>query len=221
MKGWLLICIGFLSCQSHQSSSTTSNRDTLNRSLNDETSRQDTAISETAPVSGNYLIVPGKSVGKVSLGMEASVLDSLLGRPDKSDAAMGKAWLTWNGKRDEHNNATELNIYTTYSDSTMRQKTVQQIRTTSSVFATATGLRVYASLAAIKQAFSHIKKSPTIKPTVPLLSMTMQLPASLSKQHPPTGRKFVPALSFINKTKKLRTSICFYTPICSSIHGNG
>jgi hypothetical protein len=44
--------------------------------------------------------------------MDATNLETEFGKPDMSDAAMGKAWLTWYGKKDEHNNKTELNIYT-------------------------------------------------------------------------------------------------------------
>src|SRR4051794_3721472 len=71
--------------------------------------------------SANKLIVPGKSIGKVELGMGDDKLEPEFGKSDMSDAAMGKAWLTWYGKKpDEHNNKTELNIYTTYKDTSMR-----------------------------------------------------------------------------------------------------
>lgn len=102
-------------------------------------------------------IVPGERIGKVQLSENVSSLE-VLGAPDKSDAAMGKAWLTWKGKRDEHNNATELNVYTTYKDSTMREKTVHQIRTTSSGFVTTNNNHVYSSLQAIEQEFPELKK---------------------------------------------------------------
>lgn len=67
--------------------------------------------------------------------------------------------LPWKGRRDEHNNATELNVYTTYKDSTMNEKTVQQVRTTSSFFTTANNIHVYSSLSEIRQAFPLIQKS--------------------------------------------------------------
>ena len=105
------------------------------------------------------LIVSGESVGKITLGTDASTLQNILDKPDISDAAMGKAWSTWYGKkRDEHNNKTELNIYTTYKDSSMRQQTVQQIRTTSSFFTTADSIHVYSSLDDIKNKYA-VKKS--------------------------------------------------------------
>lgn len=104
------------------------------------------------------LIVPGRSVGRTRLGLDGSLLDSLLGRPDASDAAMGKAWMTWYGQRDEHNNQAELNVFTTYADSTMRTKTVQQIRLTSPDFRTWEGLGVYDALSQLRAAFPGLQQ---------------------------------------------------------------
>ena len=107
----------------------------------------------------NKVIVPGKSIGNIEIGMDDSGLEAF-GKPDMSDAAMGKAWVTWYGKKpDEHNNKTQLNVYTAYKDTSMRAKTVQQIRTTSSFFETAGGLHVYASLSDIKQQYPKLKKA--------------------------------------------------------------
>lgn len=117
------------------------------------------AAAEQQAVPAEELIVPGERIGKTALGTNAEELGKLLGPADESDAAMGKAWLTWYGKkRDEHNNRTELNIYTTYKDTSMREKTVQQIRVTSSYFRTAEGAGVYRSLEGIRKAFSRVVK---------------------------------------------------------------
>jgi hypothetical protein len=115
--------------------------------------------TEKDEVSMDRLIVPGESIGKTPLGMDAQNIETVLGKPDRSDAAMGKAWLTWYGKgRDEHNNKTELDIYTTYRDNSMREKTVQQIRVTSSFFKTSGGVGVYNSLDEIKRFFPALKQ---------------------------------------------------------------
>ena len=106
----------------------------------------------------NKVIIPGESIGNALLNTNADSLETEFGKPDMSDAAMGKAWLTWYGKRDEHNNKTELNIYTTYKDTSMREKTVQQIRTTSSFFYTENNVHVYSSLNEIKKAFPAVQK---------------------------------------------------------------
>jgi len=106
----------------------------------------------------NKLIIPGESIGNARLNTDAANLEAEFGKPDMSDAAMGKAWLTWYGKKDEHNNRTELNIYTTYRDTSMREKSVQQIRTTSSFFSTENNMHVYTSLDEIKKVFPGVQK---------------------------------------------------------------
>ncbi|MBE7171958.1 MAG: hypothetical protein INR73_15330 [Williamsia sp.] len=114
-------------------------------------------------ISASKIIVPGERIGKTLLGTAAAELERLLGRPDMSDAAMGKAWLTWKGKGSKNGHATELNIYTTYKDSTMREKTVRQIRTTSSFFSTDKGAQVDSSLSFIRQSFPGLKKVGSYK----------------------------------------------------------
>lgn len=109
------------------------------------------------------LIIPGEKIGKAILNTDASNLEQLFGKPDLSDAAMGKAWMTWYGKRDEHNNKTELNIYTAYKDSTMMGKAVQQVRTTSSYFSTENNIHVYSSLDDIRKAFPNVQKVDEMK----------------------------------------------------------
>ena len=149
MKWFLGFCICLISCRQKNAGTT----DTQVKLMPPDTTKPLQKQLVTAE-----LIVPGERVGTVSLGTNAEELEKILGKPDSSDAAMGKAWITWNGKRDEHNNATKLNIYTTYNDRSMQQKTVQQIRTTSAFFSTNSGLRVYSSLDTIRKEFPHIKK---------------------------------------------------------------
>lgn len=156
MKGLLLVTIFIISCGHNNTRAVAKDKDTT--TLITTTNTIDTNTTTQDIIDTNRLIVPGERIGKTYLGMDAALLEKVLGKPDMSDAAMGKAWLTWKGKRDEHNNATELNIYTTYKDSTMRQKTVQQIRTTSSYFSIANNIHVYSSLNEIRQQFPDSKK---------------------------------------------------------------
>lgn len=88
----------------------------------------------------NLEIIPGKSIGNIVL---EEIVDSLsfLGQPDLSDAAMGKAWLTWYSTNSKLvNGKSELNIYTAYKNNEMEEKAVRQIRVTSPDFKTAEGL---------------------------------------------------------------------------------
>ena len=156
---FLYVLLLFLSCTQRNNSTTDSIlTDTLNHSEEPDTLNTRRKNNEKEKIAADRLIKPGKKIGKTALGLNAAQIEDLLGKPDMSDAAMGKAWLTWYGKhRDEHNNKTELNIYTTYKDSNMKEKTVQQIRVTSSYFITEDSLGVYSSLEAIKKYFPDLK----------------------------------------------------------------
>ncbi len=75
----------------------------------------------TAPVTAvesDWLIVPGQRIGETALGDDPQTLITRLGRPDASDAAMGKAWLVWNG----HRQGNTLAVFTAYADTSMRRK---------------------------------------------------------------------------------------------------
>lgn len=104
-----------------------------------------------------HSIIPGERLGHITLGLNADSIETILGVPDASDAAMGKAWLTWKGK--EKDAPSQLQIYTAYKDTSMSMKTVQQVRTTSAYFKTGTGLHVGSELTRIKATFPDLKKT--------------------------------------------------------------
>lgn len=151
----ILFCFGCQSNTNNTSSRQPSHSDSLQNTTAD--SRHNTSAIGAGEISPDYLIVPGKSIGKTMVDQDVEILSKNLGKPDFSDAAMGKAWLVWFGKKDEHNNRTELDIYTTYKDSSMSSKVVKEIRTTSSAFMTRDSVKVYVSLATIQKYFPHIK----------------------------------------------------------------
>jgi hypothetical protein len=91
-------------------------------------------------IEAKLLIVPGKSIGRYYLGQDMAQVDSLKGKPDTGDAAMGKAWSIWYGKKSTIGKRNEIAIYSGYADSTMKTKAVKQIRVISSRFETADGL---------------------------------------------------------------------------------
>ncbi len=138
--------------------SVSAKKDNVTVRVHQDSTQFDSTINAAA---SNNTIVPGKNIGKIEIGMSDQSLEHLLGKSDASDAAMGKAWLTWYGKKtDEHNNKTQLNVYISYRDTSMRDKSVQQIRTTSSFFKTTQNIHVYSSLDDIKKVFPGIKKVP-------------------------------------------------------------
>lgn len=96
--------------------------------------------TRVADVDEKLLIVPGESIGRYSIGQDMAVVDSLKGKPDLSDAAMGKAWAIWYGKKSTAGKRNEIAIFSGYTDSTMSAKSVKQIRVISSKFETVEGL---------------------------------------------------------------------------------
>jgi hypothetical protein len=166
--GYIVVII-LLACNNNSTQHTAS-KDTSTATANNESKNlnsnsigndltNDTVNAIPHNPDSDKIIVPGERIGKAILNTNADNLEQLFGKPDFSDAAMGKAWLTWYGKKpDEHNNKTELDIYTAYKDTSMREKSVQQIRTTSSYFSTENNIHVYSSLEEIRKAFPQIQK---------------------------------------------------------------
>lgn len=106
----------------------------------------------------NFLIVPGDKIGSTSIGLDTEKLGSL-GKPDFSDAAMGKAWLVWYDKKNASNQKQiKLMVYTTYKDSEMKEKVVSEIRVTSSQFKLKNGIGIGTSFETIKKEFPEIKE---------------------------------------------------------------
>ena len=131
--------------------------DSLNDTMvksNDTAVRNNNTITDIENAKSDSSLLAGRNIGKVFIGMDASKLEKILGKPDMSDAAMGKAWITWYSKnRDEHNNKNELNVYSAYADNDMRLRTVQEIRTTSSFFVTPDDIHVYCALPVIQKKY--------------------------------------------------------------------
>jgi len=102
------------------------------------------------------LIVPGESIGLTSLGQSAATL-AKLGRADLSDAAMGKAWMSWYSKKaDTDGFKSELMIKTSYKDSSMNEKVIKEIRINSADFKTKEGNGKGQDLAKLKLAFPDL-----------------------------------------------------------------
>lgn len=119
-------------------------------------------------INPRLLIVPGKSIGNIAIEMNADSLQTILGKPDLSDAAMGKAWLTWFSKVSDTVTGNELNIYTEYKNDGMTEKVVRQIRITSDEFLTADGIRTGKSLDDISTVFPKIKLIGHYDTTTPI-----------------------------------------------------
>lgn len=117
------------------------------------------AAGNNPAIDSNWLIVPGERVGKTLLGTDVQQVFKTLHQPDISDAAMGKAWSTWYGKDSTvMGQQTELNMYATYADTSMRWQSVQQVRTTSHHFKTADDIHVGSTSEEIQRAYPEVQK---------------------------------------------------------------
>lgn len=140
-------------------------------SCNGKKEAEETVVVDSVSVpkiNSRLLIVPGKNIGNIAIEMNADSLQTILGKPDLSDAAMGKAWLTWFSKVSDTVTGNELNIYTEYKDDEMKEKVVRQIRITSDEFLTADSIHTGKSLDDISKIFPKIKligKYDTTTPT--------------------------------------------------------
>jgi hypothetical protein len=116
----------------------------------------------TAPAAPNSLVVPGRSLGNITLGADAASL-ATLGPAATGDAAMQKAWATWYGRAAQGTVRTELDVYTAPQNNDVDHHTVQVVRATSTWFHLANGLRVGTTLRAIRAAYGQLPLATTYR----------------------------------------------------------
>ncbi len=107
----------------------------------------------------NYLIVPGKSVGQISVGDSLQKVQRLLGNADAGDAAMGKAWAIWYAKDPTTTQTSEYCVFSSYRDSSMRDKNVKEIRATSILYKTQDGFGLSRTLDDTKAKYSGLTQT--------------------------------------------------------------
>lgn len=116
----------------------------------------DTSVVQ--PVLPDSLISPGKGIGNIRLGDDANGVTNTLGKPDRSDAAMGASVMTWFADSD-----TSGYRLTVYAHRNMGAKDenishIKQIRVTSPAYKTADGTGVGASLNSMQKHFTPVKR---------------------------------------------------------------
>jgi hypothetical protein len=164
---FLSVCVlvsTVLGCSRNQTAETNTAADTISNVVepidtptmpHDVSPPRDSNGKIPADPNGNYLIVPGKTMGKIDIGMDQDLTLKALGKPDSSDAAMGTVVYTWLGKTKPYR--SELNVITSYADSDMKKRWVKMIRTTSPYFLTKAGDGVQKNLAELKKNYPLLK----------------------------------------------------------------
>lgn len=133
-----LACLLLTACGGQGNTNSTTGTDSTMRPL-----------PQTDPVT-RVALVPGTSVGAFKIGDADSLVHQELGRPDHSDAAMGKAVLIW------YTDSTKrypLSVFTARDMGNDETARIQQIRVTSPTFETADSVHVGSTLADIRNAY--------------------------------------------------------------------
>jgi hypothetical protein len=144
---YLILCLSLLACQSQDGNN---QQTTPTAPL-----PPDTAAAQAPPPAtpdSAYLIVPGESIGHIKLGATGAKMNSILGPPDSTDAAMGKALLFW------LNGAHYVAVYTV-SDfgGTDERPKVQQVQVNSPRFQTPDSIGTGNTLDQIRQKYEQLK----------------------------------------------------------------
>ncbi len=105
------------------------------------------------------LIIPGKQLGRIKLDQDALPIYKRLGKPDRGDAAMGKALSTWYIQDSTLNGKTYLlSIFTTRKMGVDPVDRVKFVRTTLPKYRSKNKLGVGSSLAQIRKHFAVKKR---------------------------------------------------------------
>lgn len=114
----------------------------------------DTIIKKA--VSPKLLIIPGSGIGQIGLKESTDSVINTLGKPDKSDAAMGASMMSWYAGHDTADYVVTVYAHHNMGGADEMKAHVKQIRITSPDFQTAEGLHTSSMLKEISQHY-HIK----------------------------------------------------------------
>lgn len=114
----------------------------------------------SAAAAGPRSIVPGHSIGKITLGETGDRVDKTLGPSSDGDGASGHFWEFW---RKKGNSPHETDIYTERDEGGLHTY-VKQIRITSPYFVTANGISTRSTLAEIRRAYQNARMTATYVP---------------------------------------------------------
>jgi len=151
--------------------------------------------ADTLKHAANDTIVPGKSIGNISIDEKMTLAGAELGRPDDGDAAMGQAISIWKSRPAGKGSDTVVHTITIYSTTNFGDKEeaprVQNIRITSPFFKTAEMVKCGSTLAFIKLQYPDIKKpiaTYTDKATKEEISIYDDQKAGVSFEISPLGK---------------------------------
>jgi len=115
-----------------------------------------------APVPTAQLVVPGRSIGSLRLGVEVAAAHLPTTPADFSDGAMMKQWLTW---YDQGHPPTQLDVYVETDNAATDgdRHSAQVVRATSTYFRLANGLRNGSTLHQIEECYGRLPLASTYR----------------------------------------------------------
>ncbi len=154
---YFILALALLSCESRKQADQPQEPIATTKETNDTATIP--APSKPAPTAvkpkpdSTYLIVPGKSIGQISLDETAEKVHSKLGQPDSGDAAMGKALSFWINP-DERKVRQYVAVYfVRNTKGTSEAMLAEQIQVSSPAFKTKGGLSTGSKLSNIRKEF--------------------------------------------------------------------
>lgn len=111
---------------------------------------------QKAPLSADEQIIPGKSIGYFRIRQNTDSVLAILGKPDSSDAAMGKVFMVWKNLPNDKGYSLAIYAQRNMGATDENISRVKKIITTSPRFKTPEGL-------AVGTTFSDIKKHYNLK----------------------------------------------------------
>ena len=113
------------------------------------------------------LIVPGKRIGKMALGLNGTEVLKDFGKPAIQDAGMSQSTQVWVGNG---NRNTTLSIHTVANGALdvrpQEGVTIDEVRISSSSFHTASGIAIGSTLRQIQNSFPQARRYQEMKPIV-------------------------------------------------------
>lgn len=122
--------------------------------------RREQAVSTPVgqSVSPDSLISPGKGIGRIRLGEDANKLINTLGKPDRSDAAMGASLMIWFAGHDTAGYFISIYAHHNMGEPDEEINHIKQIHVNSPAYKTVDGIGVGSSLNAIQKHFMTVKR---------------------------------------------------------------
>jgi hypothetical protein len=109
-------------------------------------------------ISPDSLISPGKGIGNIRLGEDANDLINTLGKPDRSDAAMGASLMVWFAGHDPAGYLISIYAHHNMGAPDEHINHIKQIRVTSPAYKTVDGVGPGSLLNLIQKQFKLVKR---------------------------------------------------------------